>query len=172
MLCVGWIAGLVLPTCAAVFSDREIANSACIMVGQALSLYFSILYACLNICVFICIIILCAGIIHQVRKSSASVRSSSASDYQVIIRLGAVISTNFLATITVVFVSLFNPNVPASFETLASFITFPINSCLNPLINTLTTSPVLERFQFGECLQYGKNSMLFLLRLIKRRMKV
>ena len=50
--------------------------------------------------------------------------------------------TNFLASITVTLLSLLHVisiYVPPALEGTLAFILFPLNACVNPLINTLTT---------------------------------
>ena len=38
--------------------------------------------------------------------------------------------------------------VPASLEAPLAFILLPINACINPLINTITTTDFMEKLKF------------------------
>ena len=60
----------------------------------------------------------------------------------------------WLATITTLsLLSLVNINVPPSLEMLLAFILFPLNSCLNPLINTIATRQFLEQLNWKQTLE-------------------
>ena len=84
--------------------------------------------------------------------------------------LGAVIATNLLVSMTVtilVFVSVLNVHVPESFERLVTFVTFPLNSCLNPVIYTLTTSAFVAQLKIIKFLSQCKLICFELCRLLK-----
>ena len=78
--------------------------------------------------------------------------SSQSKFKQVASRLGVVILTNFLASMTVTIISILSHiiYIPASLEAMIAFLLFPANAMTNPLINTLTTSVVLKRISAVE----------------------
>ena len=136
----GWFIGILLPVIAGIFSHSSISNTACIMVGRSLSVHFAILYACLNIALFLCMILIYTMIIHNVKSSSAQITRTKQYSLHAVLRLGSVILTNFLASFTITimaFMSVAQHNISDNVEILLSFIVFPINSCINPIINTL-----------------------------------
>ena len=126
---------------AALFSWKYVQNVMCILVGNSISLSFSIIYVCTNVIVFIVIGVAYASIIYYMRKYD-KMEKSHGNFTRVLVRIGAIIITNFIPSITTTILSVLSafPNfIPASIEANVAFILFPLNACLNPLINTLTT---------------------------------
>ena len=77
----------------------------------------------------------------------ARIRINLGMSWHVLARLGAVLGTNFLASIIVItlsIMSLAQVDVPSSLEAMLAFLLFPLNACLNPVINTLTTNEFLH----------------------------
>ena len=137
MATVGWIFSILIPVLAGFLSDHAITNFLCVMIGKSLSFPCTIIYIFTNNVIFISIAVLYAIVVHRVRKSDSHSISLS-----LLVRLGAIVLTNFLASMTITILAIFslsNISIPASLEAMLAFIIFPINSFCNPLINTVTT---------------------------------
>ena len=80
--------------------------------------------------------------LHKSKMTQSEHRSSNAT-----IRIGILVLTNFIPFITSTILTLLpltNFNMSPSIEANMAYIMFPINSCLNPLINTITTQKFVE----------------------------
>ena len=139
---------LVLPPLlASGLSYRDIENSMCIIVGNSVSMPFSIYYIICCIVTVLIISILTVVTIRKVRASSA-IRKTHATSVIVAIRLMAYTVAN---TTPLVMIALFSTaallpySIPPSVEASTMFILFPLNSCLNPIINTFTTGEFLKK---------------------------
>ena len=124
-----------------VLSSREIGNSLCIPLGNSVSPPFSIYYSIYNVLIFILTFIAYGSIMVKLKKGSL-IQKSGDKSLSVIIRLGAVVLTNFIPAVTVTVLSvlaLLLDTIPASLEAYVAFFLFPINACLNPIINTIST---------------------------------
>ena len=145
---VCWCLGSVQPVLAAVLSNVSISNSACVLIGDSLLFHFTIAYIISSVSVSIGLLVIYSIVIHSMMKS-ANFQSSSDRSKKASIRLGAVILTNSMATMTVTVLSVLSLTrvfVLPSVEAVLIFILLPLNGCLNPVINTMTTSefwPVL-----------------------------
>ena len=88
----------------------------------------------------------------------------------VIIRLGTVIITNFLVSFTVTTLSILSLviYVPASLEAMLAFLLFPFNSCINPVLNTITTKGFIQYVHSKHTLQYCLHGTYILASQIKK----
>ena len=70
---------------------------------------------------------------------SAKLCNSYSTFKSVIVKLGLVMGTNFVMSTTVVILSLVSLHVDVSdsLEAILAYILFPLNSCINPLANTV-----------------------------------
>ena len=139
----GWCVGILLPVFAGIFSNKNISNTACIMIGRSLSTHFALLYVCLSITFCLCIVIVYTIIIYVITSSSVLPRQGNHHTLLAVLRMGSIILTNFLASIsvtTMVSMSIAQNYSSDNLEILLSFIVFPIISCVNPLISTLSTA--------------------------------
>ena len=145
-LIASWFAGLLLPVLSALVSDNTITNSACILIGGSVNVGFSIAYSVTYMLVFACTICVYAIFAYNVNQSHKASKSE-ANIFQVMFRLGAVAVTNFLVSMTVTTLSLLAvvTYVPPSLEAMLAFLLFPLNSCLNPIINTVTTKQFIQQ---------------------------
>lgn len=137
---VSWICGAILPVLSVLLSGTFITNSACIVLGDSISMLFSILYIIFNSIIFICLTVVYLAVLKTVVKSS-QVSKSHDKSAQVTLRLGAVILTNFVAWFTISILSIlsmFHVSMPASIESVVALVILPVNSFLNPIINTIT----------------------------------
>ena len=144
-VCFAWPVAVVIPTLAAVFSTADVTNSACIMIGPSLSLLFSGIYTLVNLLVFLSIAVIYSIITYQIIRGS--IVKSSTQKIQVTARLGAIVLTNFVPSITITVLSSFllaGIYIPSSLEAMLAFILFPLNACLNPMINTISTRQFLS----------------------------
>ena len=140
LVVLSWIVGAVLPISSALYSNKNMANSACILIGESLSTTFSILYICMNFILFIGLTIVYVKIMKKVTQSSQITKSSGKST-NVSLRLGGVLVTNFGACIsisTLALIYLVPVSMPPSVGAIVSLVLFPLNSMINPLINTIT----------------------------------
>ena len=65
------------------------------------------------------------------------------------VRLGLLVLTNFLVSMTVcilAMLSLTKVYIPAVGEAVLALVLFPLNACLNPIINTLTLGQYIKAF--------------------------
>ena len=79
--------------------------------------------------------------------SLAILNALSDKDKHLVYRVGAVIATNFMATMTVtimMLLSLVRDDINSQYEALVSFIIFPVNSILNPTFNTFVSPGFIE----------------------------
>ena len=146
VMVLGWFVGFLLPAFAGIFSDSDISNTACIMVGRSLSFHFAVVFVCINTALFLCMSISYTIIIYRLTPSLAHLGQRKQSILPVAIRLGCIILTDFLASLSVtamVIVSGVDKNTSDHVETLLAFTVFPVISCVNPIINTLSTSKFL-----------------------------
>ena len=161
---VGWVVGLTVPILAAFLSEVDITNSACMLMGGSLSLPFAIVT--LTLCGTTFVIIAAAYIIvsQHIMKTAQFERSKGLAQ-QVYIRLGAVVVSNFIAYFTVTLCAIFHfshVGISPTLEAGLVFVLIPLNSCLNPVINTLTTS---EFKAYMKSLEYYEGSDLLFQRL-------
>ena len=128
----------VLPVVlATVLSNTYIQTSLCIMLGKSVHFSISIIYAISNIVNFVVVVVVYTSIIRTVLQGS-KIQKTTDSSHKVVIRLGAIIITNFLPSIFIIILSLvsFSPNtLPASIEANISYLLFPLNAVLNQFIN-------------------------------------
>ena len=145
VLVASWFAGLLLPLLSAFLSDNSITNSACILLGGSINVTLSIAYAAVYMLVFACTTCAYASIANNVGQSR-KLHKSQVNTFNVLFRLGAVAVTNFLVSTTVTTLSLLAvvTYVPPSLEAMLAFLLFPLNSCLNPIINTVTTKQFIQ----------------------------
>ena len=137
---VSWGFSIIVPVLATTVGKREITNSACITLGGSISLPYSIIYAAANLFIFTSILLLYSSITYTVYKSD-QVQKMQQKFKNVAGRLGIVITTNFLASMTITIFSILSLilYVPASLEAMLAFVLFTLNSCINPIVNTIST---------------------------------
>ena len=161
-LVASYIVVLVPPILASLLSHQPVENSVCIPVGSSVSAPFSITYACINTLLFILIAIAYSSVILKIKKSSEMSKSNDKSQ-KVMLRLGALVCTNFIVSMTVTIlsiVSLFPTRLPASIEANVAFLLFPINSSINPIINTITTNEFITRINIHSIPMISKQRIL------------
>ena len=158
-LVAGWVCALGLPICAGLFSNRPIVNSACIIIGQSVSVIFSIIYILLNILIFCVLTVTYSMIIHKLRLSD-QLQKTGRSNKSAIVRLGLIVMTNLFASMTLNMLgilSLAHVYVSPTVESLLSFVIFPLNACINPIINNLTTWECMDQYvDVGMLMKYAK----------------
>jgi hypothetical protein len=145
-LILSYCLSITFTVLAALYSTKSIATSACILLGESLSMIFSIIYLIFNTVLFIVLVALYLALIIKVVKSSKIKKSQDMSG-QICKRLGAVIVTTFVPWFLVTILALlslvgFPP--PAFLESIMGLVLFPLNALLNPLINTITTREFQE----------------------------
>ena len=142
---VGWLLVLIIQVFVYFLSYKEISNTSCVLVGESLSLPFSIMYVCLHSILFIGTLVPYMLVMRKVSQSR-KVKKSSDKTKQVIIRLGLVLSTNLITTMAVTMLSIISlvTDLSSNTEAIVSFLLFPLNACLNPLLNTITTKDFLS----------------------------
>ena len=131
---------ILIPVLSVTVTNTKISNSACIALGCSLFQPYSFLYAIINTLLFSCISCVYLHLVFSVYKGMLNVNSSVRVFKQVAVRLGLVILTNFLASMTVTVISVLSLSMymPPSLEAFAAFNLFSVNSCINPLLNTIT----------------------------------
>ena len=128
-------------------STKAIENSVCLMVGSSMQWLFSVTYICCNFLVFTFTSAECIAVIITIINSHKITTKSRDKSTRVILRLSAVVLTNFIPSMAITFLSIASlaaVNIPASIEANIAYFLFPINSCLNPVINTITTQEFLQ----------------------------
>ena len=165
----GAIFAILLPVLTVMLSDQDTENSLCIPVGGSISTPFSILYACMSILLFSAVCILYTIIMFSITKSSKISKRDEKTKH-VLIRIGAVILTNFIALLLITLlslVSMFHTSVYV--EAMVAFMVFPLNSCLNPIVTTITTARFLADSNFKELPELIRNNVI---KLTKTLLKV
>ena len=148
-MCFGHMIIIIPPIIVSILLGN-IENVLCIPVGNSIPLPFSILYFTCSTITFSTIAVLYTAIMSKV-KHSPQLGESKKGSLNVLLRLGAVVVTNFIPSMTIASLSLTSwvPYVSGSFpESNVAFFLFPLNSSLNPLLNTLTTSKFLNDTAF------------------------
>ena len=142
-----WTFACLITVLSGVLTRRKTVNSACILLGRSLDLVYSIIYIITNTMTLIIIISVYSQVLHTVYQSYRFSNAPMAKSHfkQVVVRLGAIILTNFVASMTVSIISILTliMYVPPSLEAMLAFILFTLNSCINPVLNTLTTKGTL-----------------------------
>ena len=141
-LAIGLLLGLVQPILAATLSHVHIFNSACVLIGNSIALPFTVVLIIVSVGISIGLIITYSIVIHLLLTSS-TFQATSTYSMKASIRLGAVILTNCIATGTITvmsILSLSHVDVLPSIEAVLLFVLIPCNACLNPIINTVTTT--------------------------------
>jgi hypothetical protein len=137
---IAWCISITLPGLSSLFTMEGLINTACILVGQSLSKYYFLIYFVLNLIVFLALMVIHIHIAHVI-LSRNSMRAHY-SQKQIVLRLGLVVLTNFLAWITMSIISLLavmNVYLMPSIEAMLALVIFPLNAIFNPVINTLST---------------------------------
>ena len=168
---VAYVSGVLPPMLASVLSTKSIENTMCILLGNSVTFLFSMYYIITNIIVFLLIVIMYLPILHKVKMSS-KIHKSSDNSITVIARLGAVILTNFIPSLTITFISImamFPHTIPSSIEANMAFLLFPLNSCLNPIINTFTTHEFLCNLSIAQFDVLIKKQLTRIRRVFTRR---
>lgn len=100
-------------------------------------------YIITNILLFSCMSIRYLHLIYSIVKRETAINcNKSVYVYkQVAVRLGLFFLTNFLTSMTVILLSVLSLSmyIPPSLEELIAFILFAFNSCINPLLYTVTS---------------------------------
>ena len=159
ILIVSWVLGLTLPLLSAILSN--ITNSACVLIGGSVAIPFSIAYTIEYLLIFACTISMYASVTYTLYQSN-KMKKSHTNLVPVMARLGAVALTNILTSMTVTTLSLLSviTYVPPSLEALLAFLLFPLNACLNPVINTVSTSVFVEQTQLLQVTASFKDMVL------------
>ena len=144
-----WIMSIVIPLLSAVATQSDILNSACIILGGSLYLPYAVIYIIVNCLLFMCVTLFYAQVAHSVYLSG-KIQKSHQKVKQITGRLGAVILTNFLASMTITLLSVLSlfTYVPASLESMLAFWLFTVNSCANPVLNTFTHDILQTALQY------------------------
>ena len=129
---------VTLPVMSLTIARRDIINAACILLGESISLPYSIVYIVTNIMLFVSMLPLYLVVIHKVYLS-AKVSNTYDSFKAVIVKLGLIMGTNFVTSMTVVILSIVSLfiDVPDYLEAILAYVLLPLNSCVNPLVYTV-----------------------------------
>jgi hypothetical protein len=141
-----WCISAILPTLFASLNFSALANNACILIGKSQPLAYMITYFVLNLIVFITIFVVYIAVIKTIKQSANVSQNKNAATASVMLRLGAVIITNFLTWFTMGIMGIISlAGVPlfSSVEALVSLAIFPVNAIINPVINTFSTKQFL-----------------------------
>ena len=130
-----------------VYLDWEtVQTSLCILVGNSVSMLFSVIYFGVSMLAFLVIVFTSFAIVRTLITSSNSVKRKY--DTKVMVRLTLVVLTNFLPILALSIISVLSVisiYIPPSIEASIAFILFPLNACINPMINTVTTRKFLSK---------------------------
>ena len=158
-MCISYVFAMLLPLLALLISSKEIENAMCFPVGGSVAAIFSILYACIGITLLFIITAMYFAVMSKVLQSRKMVKSSDKT-MNVFVRISVIVLSNFMASMTIAILSilsLFNLNVSASIEAMIAFLLFPLNSCLNPVLNTISTEKFIRKMNVLPWIITAKN---------------
>ena len=145
----GWLFAIALPVLSSVLSSQPITNSACIPIGgESVSVVFSSIYVAVNSIIFLCSACAYSAIIVKLATRFDSPGTNSPKSRSAVVRLCLLILSNFTISITICILSLLQLTrvyIPAIGVALLTLLLFPLNACLNPIINTWTMWTLILR---------------------------
>ena len=169
----GFIISLILPLLSAFLSYKPISNSACILIGSSISLPFSVTYCVITVIIFAVMTSAYLAVILRINQSDKIEKSKSDSS-RVAVRLGVVILSNFIASMTVTVLSVLSLTIYTvqTLEAMVAFLLFPLNACINPMVNTILTRDFAQHInqrQYFLWFRYINNILLQNLKRILKR---
>ena len=146
---ISFVVALLLPILSLILSDKGMENSLCIPTGDSVPKTFSSLYISLTLTIFILTNVIYIAIITKIHQSIRIKSTKSTMKMtHALVRIGCIIISNLVVSLTIAilfFLTLVNINLSASAEAVVAFMILPINSCLNPLLITITTREFMTR---------------------------
>jgi hypothetical protein len=134
-----WIISATMPLVAVTVSIQELSNNACILVGNSLPLLYIITYFVSNCIKCLTIIGLYVAVIKTLRNSNVITKSRAISILPIIFQMVGIVLTNFQCWSTVCIIgiiALTGSPLVSSLESLITLVLLPLNSVINPTINT------------------------------------
>jgi hypothetical protein len=142
-----WCIGAILPSISITAAFNGQSNNACILVGKSLSMPYLVTYLIFTVLIFFIISGVYIAVIRVLHKSGSISKSRQMSLTPLVLRLGVIVLTNLLCWLTMgimTIVSLSGFPLVSSSESLVSLVIFPLNSIINPIINTFVTKQFLS----------------------------
>ena len=165
---------IIIPPILASLISQDVQNSLCIPVGNSVTLPFSVYYFTCSSVTFMIIAVLYIAIMFKV-KNSSKISKLKERSMHVLLRLWAIVLTNFIPSMAIASLSILSlfPNMLGSFlEANVAFFLFPLNACLNPIFNTLTTRRFLNDTAMPTLLFLCKTVIKSFLKIIQRIYKL
>jgi hypothetical protein len=146
-IAVCWCVSVILPIVSISLNQHGVLNNACILVGKSLTLPYSVTYFVFNCAIFLMILGMYISVVNTLHKSTCITKSQQVSLTPIVLRLGVIVLTNFICWLTMVIVGLMSLSgspLASSLESSVSLVIFPLNSFINPMINTFSTKQFLS----------------------------